>query len=150
MAGIVRVILLDEYDRNIPANYTHSVLFCLSTIEVGLSFVAACAPSFKPLVARLLPKLFSSTRGERYYNGSASRSGRGRLGYDLGNMSNYSRRTQDQNVTVIEADGELDYGPATVNTKNTITMTTQMEVTWDHSIRKELHTSSTESLVHGK
>ncbi|KAJ5753264.1 hypothetical protein N7520_010181 [Penicillium odoratum] len=151
-AGIIRVILLDQYDRHFPKNYTHTVLFCVSTIEVGLAFVAACAPSFKPLIARLLPRLWGgSSRSGRYHNGSTGRSGRARS-YNLEQMSNFTRRTQDQNITVVEAGGdESSYSPTETNNKNIITMTTQMEVTWDHRPpREEQHTSSTESLVHAK
>jgi hypothetical protein len=147
VAGIVRVILLDNFDRHIPENYTHSVLFCVSTIEVGLSFVAACAPSFKPLVTRLVPKLFGSTRTGPY-GGSTNRSGRG---YNLENGTNFSRRENDQTITVVEGgDHELGYGPKTMNPKNMITMTTQMEVTWAQSNREDQDTSSMESLVHAK
>ncbi|KAL6238433.1 hypothetical protein BDW75DRAFT_227878 [Aspergillus navahoensis] len=39
LAGIFRVILLDNFDRHIPADSTSSVLFCLSTIEVGLALL---------------------------------------------------------------------------------------------------------------
>jgi hypothetical protein len=147
VAGIVRVILLDSFDRHFPKNYTHSVLFCVSTIEVGLSFVAACAPSFKPLITRLLPKLFGSTRTGPY-NGSTNRSGRG---YTLENSSNFTRRGNDQTITVVEAgDRELGHGPKKMNSKNMITMTTQMEVTWGQSNRQNQDTSSTESLVQAK
>ncbi|KAJ5890289.1 hypothetical protein N7504_011099 [Penicillium tannophilum] len=151
VAGIIRVILLDNYDRHIPKNYTHTVLFCVSTIEVGLSFVAACAPSFKPLVARLLPKLLGgSSRSGRYHNGSTVRS-RARS-YNLENMSNFAQRTHDQTLTIVEAgENDVGYRPAEPSPKNIITMTTQMEVTWDHKPnRQEGHTSSTESLVHAK
>ncbi|KAJ5106517.1 hypothetical protein N7456_003192 [Penicillium angulare] len=147
-AGVVRVILLDNYDRHIPENYTHTVLFCVSTIEVGLSFVAACAPSFKPLVARFLPKLFGAS--SRYQNGSTGRSGRARQGYNLHDASNFSRNQHERNVTLVEAnDAEGGYGPKRGDTKNGITMTTQLEVTWDKSARVEQHTntSSMESLV---
>ncbi|KAJ5934178.1 hypothetical protein N7466_003725 [Penicillium verhagenii] len=151
IAGVIRVILLDQYDRHIPANYTHSVLFCVSTIEVGLAFVAACAPSFKPLIARLLPRLFRGSSRTRYNNGSTGRSGRART-YNLEHMSNFTRRTQDHNITIVEAgENELGYSPTETTPKNTITMTTQMEVTWDHQPSgQEQHTSSTESLVHAK
>ncbi|KAJ5502341.1 hypothetical protein N7463_005215 [Penicillium fimorum] len=149
VAGIVRLILLDDFDRHMPENYTHSVLFCVSTIEVGLSFVAACAPSFKPLVTRLVPKLFGSTRTGPY-NGSTNRSGRTRLGYKLEEMSNFTNRTQDQTVTTVEAgEGELSYGPVKLKDNNMITMTTKLEVTWGQTNSEEQHTSSTESLVYG-
>ncbi|KAJ5661354.1 uncharacterized protein N7484_000726 [Penicillium longicatenatum] len=150
-AGIIRVVLLDNYDRHMPKNYTHSVLFCVSTIEVGLSFVAACAPSFKPLVARLLPKLLGgSSRSGRYHNGSTGRSGRARS-Y---NLENFTRRTNDQSLTVVEAgENERSYRPAEPSPKNMITMTTQMEVTWERPPTgqgQHTSTSSTESLVHAK
>ncbi|KAJ5811224.1 hypothetical protein N7447_010740 [Penicillium robsamsonii] len=149
VAGIVRLILLDDFDRHMPTNYTHSVLFCVSTIEVGLSFVAACAPSFKPLVTRLVPRLFGSTRTGPY-NGSTNRSGRTRLGYKLEETSNFTNRTHDQTITTVEAgDGELSYGPAKLKDNKMITMITEMEVTWGQANSGEQHTSSTESLVYG-
>ncbi|KAJ5373242.1 hypothetical protein N7517_005248 [Penicillium concentricum] len=149
VAGIVRLILLDDFDRHMPENYTHSVLFCVSTIEVGLSFVAACAPSFKPLVTRLVPRLFGSTRTGPY-NGSTNRSGRTRLGYKLEETSNFTNRTQDQTVTTVEAgDSEISHGPTKLKADNMITMTTEMEVTWVQANSEEQHTSSTESLVYG-
>lgn len=146
VAGIVRVILLDDFDRHIPENYTHSVLFCVSTIEVGLAFVAACAPSFKPLVTRVVPKLFGPTRTGPY-NGSTNRSGRTR-DYDLENMSTFTRK--DQNVAPVAAKSrELGYGEE-IDPKRMITMTTQMEISWSQSSRGEKNTSSTESLVQAK
>jgi hypothetical protein len=147
VAGITRVILLDNFDRHFPKNYTHSVLFCVSTIEVGLAFVAACAPSFKPLITRLLPKLFGPTRTGPY-NGSTNRSGRG---YNLENGTNFSRHGNDQTIAIVEGgDLELDHRPKKIKSKNMITMTTQMEVTWGQSSREDHDTSSMESLVHAK
>ncbi|KAJ5963703.1 uncharacterized protein N7479_003579 [Penicillium vulpinum] len=148
VAGIVRLILLDNFDRHIPENPTHSVLFCVSTIEVGLSFVAACAPSFKPLITRLVPKVFgSSSTGP--YNGSTNYSGRTRLDYNLQQTSNFANRTQDQTVTTIEAgDVELGYSPSELKANNTIILTTQ--VTWARSNCEEQYTSGTESCVYGK
>ncbi|KAJ5490417.1 hypothetical protein N7453_011242 [Penicillium expansum] len=150
VTGIVRLILLDNFDRHMPKNYTHSVLFCVSTIEVGLSFIAACAPSFKPLVTRIVPKLFGSTRTGPY-NGSTNRSGRARLGYNLEETTNFTHRTQDKITTTVEGgDDELSYSPTNLKANNVITMTTEMEVTWDRSNIEEQETSSTESLVYGK
>jgi hypothetical protein len=139
VAGIIRLILLDNFDRHMPKNSTHSVLFCVSTIEVGLSFIAACAPSFKPLVTRILPRLFGSTRTGPT-TGSASRSGRIRLGYDLEEMSNFSRRTHDQTITTVAAgDDRIGHSPTKSEANNIITMTTQMEVTWGRpNSRREL------------
>ncbi|KGO66971.1 hypothetical protein PITC_038510 [Penicillium italicum] len=145
VAGLVRVILLDKFDRHRPKNYKHSVLFCVSTIEVGLSIIAACAPSFKPLVTRILPKLFGSTRTGPY-DGSTNR-----LGYKLEESTNFTRRTQDQITTTVECgDDEFGYGPTKQDANNVITMTTEMEVTWGRSNGEEQETSSTESLVYGR
>ncbi|KGO64306.1 hypothetical protein PEX1_046550 [Penicillium expansum] len=150
VTGIVRLILLDNFDRHMPNNYTHSVLFCVSTIEVGLSFIAACAPSFKPLVTRIVPKLFGSTRTGPY-NGSTNRSGRARSGYNLEETTNFTHRTQDKITTTVEGgDDELSYSPTNLKANNVITMTKEMEVTWDRSNIEEQETSSTESLVYGK
>ncbi|KAF9248238.1 hypothetical protein DTO013E5_5258 [Penicillium roqueforti] len=143
-AGIIRLILLDHFDRHMPENYTHSVLFCVSTIEVGLSFIAACAPSFKPLVTRLVPKLFGSSRTGRYNSSS------NRLGYNLEDTSNFTRRTHDQTVIVEAGDGEIGHSHTKLKADNAITMTTEMEVTWGRSNCEEQDTSSTESLVYGK
>lgn len=150
VAGITRLILLDKFDRHMPKNSTHSLLFCLSTIEVGLSFIAACAPSFKPLVTQIVPRLFGSTRTGPNA-GSTSRRGRTWLGYNLEETSSFTPRMHDQTVTTIAAgDDEIGHDCTKFKADNTITMTTQMVVTWDRSDCEERDTSSTESLVHGK
>ncbi|ESZ91316.1 hypothetical protein SBOR_8291 [Sclerotinia borealis F-4128] len=89
--GIIRIILLDAFDRHPPADITYSLLFCITTIEVGLSFVCACAPSLKPIIVRVIPKLFGeSSRSrsvkkspDRYGNGQG-RTGRRPEGYEMG------------------------------------------------------------------
>ncbi|KAJ9484436.1 hypothetical protein VN97_g8932 [Penicillium thymicola] len=146
VAGITRLVLLDKFDRHTPTNPTHSLLFCVSTIEVGLAFIAACAPSLKPLVTRIVPRLFGSTRTGPH-TGSASR----RLGYNLEETSSFTPRTHDHTVTTVAVgDGEIPHGPTKMKGNNIITMTTQMEVTWGRSNCEERDTSSTERLVHGK
>ncbi|KKK22283.1 hypothetical protein P175DRAFT_0556239 [Aspergillus ochraceoroseus IBT 24754] len=149
ISGIVRVVLLDRYDRHPPADYTYSVLFCISTIEVGLAFVAACAPSLKPLAAKLLPKVFSnrSRSGPQYSRGEGTS---GRLGYNMDALSR-SRRTQNEgNLTLVEAgEDERQYNIGRSD-KPGIMMTTEMEVKW-HGSDSTNHPvndgSSTESLV---
>ncbi|KAF4163587.1 hypothetical protein CNMCM6936_000579 [Aspergillus lentulus] len=145
ISGIVRVILLDDYDRNIPADYTYSLLFCISTIEVGLSIIAACAPALKPLFVMIIPKVFSSSKsrtGPQYNRYGASRSGP--MGYDLDHISRASRRGQGE--TMIEA-GDDETGHRL--SKNGIVLTTEMEVHWHESRsgRPITQGSSTESLV---
>lgn len=147
VAGITRLILLDKFDRHMPKNSTHSLLFCVSTIEVGLSFIAACAPSFKPLVTRIVPRLFGSTRTGPNI-GSTSRTW---LSYNLEQTSSFTPRTHDQVITTVAAgDDKAGHGSTKFEADNIITMTTQMEVTWGRSDCEERDTSSTESLVRGK
>jgi hypothetical protein len=55
-------VLLAQFSANPPKDFTHTILFCISNIEVGLAFVAACAPYMKPLVLRIAPTFFGSTR----------------------------------------------------------------------------------------
>ncbi|KAF7162414.1 hypothetical protein CNMCM6106_009388 [Aspergillus hiratsukae] len=145
ISGIVRVILLDNYDRHIPADYTYSVLFCISTIEVGLSIIAACAPALKPLFVMIIPKVFSSNKsrsGPQYNRYGASRSGPN--GYDLEHISRASRRRHGDSM--IEAGGD-ERGDRL--SKNGIVLTTEMEVQWHESGsgRPINQGSSTESLV---
>ncbi|KAL4806376.1 hypothetical protein BDV18DRAFT_160445 [Aspergillus unguis] len=155
LAGIVRVILLDNFDRHIPADSTYSVLFCLSTIEVGLAFVAACAPALKPLVARVLPKLFGASGAVKYENEVA---GRYAYGYALDPMAG-SRRTNAEGGTY--SNGEVSRGRSRGGRgrdredKDGIMMTTEMEIKYDHECdsraykqgRNEKEGGSMESLV---
>ncbi|KAJ5957684.1 hypothetical protein N7501_011963 [Penicillium viridicatum] len=144
-------VLTDGLALMLPTwiNPSHSVLFCVSTIEVGLSFIAACAPSFKPLVTRVVPRLFGSSRTGP--NAATSRSDRTWLSYKLEETSKFTPRTHDQITTTVAAgDDDIGHGFTTSKADNSITMTTQMEVTWGRSDCEERHTSSTESLVHGK
>ncbi|OJJ04887.1 hypothetical protein ASPVEDRAFT_820783 [Aspergillus versicolor CBS 583.65] len=150
LAGIIRVILLDKFDRNIPPDSSYSVLFCISTIEVGLAFVAACAPALKPLFVRLVPRLFSSASHTGQYNRPAGRYG---YAYDLDHVSK-SRKTQGGNTTSVlggDEDVPAPCGSQSVSKrKNGIMMTTETEVRWEDSpgtVDGTVNDSSTESLV---
>ncbi|KAL4994025.1 hypothetical protein BDV10DRAFT_197863 [Aspergillus recurvatus] len=162
LAGIIRVILLDNFDRHIPADSTYSVLFCLSTIEVGLAFVAACAPALKPLFMRPVPKLFSTNSRSGHYNNHARAGTSRRWGYDLDPLAR-SRCTMHRggsgNVATVEAaeeDGSFGAGKRNGdgNDKGKIMMTTETEVKWhDHHSpigRPVDDGSSTESLVQAR
>lgn len=140
----MRVVLLDAYDRHPPADYNYSILFCLSTFEVGLSFVAACAPSLKPIVTKIMPKMFgvsSATHGPYSKGGTGKPS---RLGYQLDQMT---RRTEI-NRTQIEAEGldEDDFAHVQAG-KDGIVLTRETEVKWNSSVPGGKSGSSTESLV---
>ncbi|KAL2784412.1 hypothetical protein BJX66DRAFT_348428 [Aspergillus keveii] len=152
IAGVVRIVLLDFYDRKLAAgklvDYNYNVYFALSTIEIGLVIVAACAPSFKPLVAKILPKFFSSRdrNGPSYsYNrGGAS----GRM-YDLDNLSR-GRRTQGEgNHTQVRTTNDDRDSTGSAAAKAGIMLTTETEVKWqEDDIRQPSgRGSSTESLV---
>ncbi|PWY85074.1 hypothetical protein BO70DRAFT_370587 [Aspergillus heteromorphus CBS 117.55] len=107
IAGIVRVILLDHFDRHPPYDYTYSLIFCISTIEVSIAFITACAPSLKPLVVKIIPHFFASKgRSDAEYN---KRSGPG-----LGQIVSAQQTNWNQDTD-----------------KNGILMTTEMEVRWD-------------------
>ena len=136
------MILLDNYDRHEPVDYNYSVLFCLSTFEVGLSFIAACAPSFKPIISQVLPKIFGGITSS---NGPYSKAGT--RGYQLDQVT---RRTE-VNRTQVGADsrtGERDgyddgkYG----DSKGGIVVNKTTEVRWNDRAEGE-KASSTDSLV---
>lgn len=133
------------------------MLFCISTIEVGLAFVAACAPALKPVFVRLVPKLFSTTsRSGRYNRGAGGGRYEYGYGYDLDHVSR-SRKTQGGNTTSVLG-GDEEGGVSAVygnkagsKRKNGIMMTTETEVKWDDSPGsgndRTVNDSSTESLV---
>lgn len=130
-----------------PVDYNYSILFCLSTIEVGLSFIAACAPAMKPIIMKIIPRVFgqSSRSGQRYTKGGSAR-----LGYQLDHMS---RRTQPgPNRTQVDVGGKdddsSDGGDLPVQgVKTGIAVTTETEVRWHDSTKKTKNGSGTESLV---
>ncbi|KAK6596482.1 hypothetical protein H4I96_09134 [Botrytis cinerea] len=106
--GIIRIILLDSFDRKPPADITYSLLFCITTIEVGLSFVCACAPALKPIFVRIIPKLFGDSSRSRSQKKSTEGYGQGRTarrpeGYEL------SRRTPHHTTEIGAGDIEGDY-----------------------------------------
>ncbi|KAL4954438.1 hypothetical protein BDW69DRAFT_183487 [Aspergillus filifer] len=145
LAGIIRVILLDNFDRHIPADSTYSVLFCLSTIEVGLD--AACAPALKPIVVRLVPKLFNSTgRSVR----SAQYNYRPEYAYAMDPISRSRRTQKGETITSVEAADDESVGRGRGRgRKDAITLTTETEVKWDDTPSGRAHDrdDSTESLV---
>jgi len=110
--------------------------------------VAACGPSFKPLVAKILPKFFSSRdrNGPQYsYNRGTS----GRM-YDLDNLSR-GRRTQNEgNHILVETRNDERDSTGAVDPKAGIMLTTETEVKWQEDDVQQPSThrgSSTDSLV---
>ncbi|KAH6676534.1 hypothetical protein B0J14DRAFT_355936 [Halenospora varia] len=156
ISGMVRLILLDQFFRHVPADPTHTIVFCISTIEVGLAFVAACAPSLKPLLMQFVPRLFSSAQ-TRYGNGRSTRNNR--AGYELSSRSRNGKTANgnSQARTKIEASGNFDAkvlsnlekGRGGSKNMEGIVMTKELEVKWVDGEGKSVGDAgaSTESLV---
>jgi hypothetical protein len=149
---VVRVILLDKYDRHLPPDFSYSLIFCLSTIEVGLSFIAACAPALKPIVVKLAPKLLGTSSRSRsrdkYGRGGTTRASK--LGYRLDDLSRNTRRPA--NVTQIgsgQVEDQSSMGNSSEKVGNQgIVLTTQTDVTWhEDSLHPTKRGTSMESLV---
>jgi hypothetical protein len=141
VSGLVRLVLLAHFAAHPPKDITHTILFCISSIEVGLAFVAACAPYMKPLVLRIAPKFFGSTRFGKT-TGMATRPV-----YELSQNRTWKGT---QTMTHVDASGD-DFGARILreggmNDKTDIMMTRETEVRWQEIPNATLQTS-TESLV---
>ncbi|KAG4025152.1 hypothetical protein MFRU_065g00250 [Monilinia fructicola] len=105
IVGIIRIILLDDFDRHPPADISYSLVFCITTVEVGLAFVCACAPALKPIFVRIIPKILGESSRSRSAKKSIEgygRTGQRPEGYEL-------NRRIPQNTTEIGAgDGDYD------------------------------------------
>ncbi|KAB8292574.1 hypothetical protein EYC80_008280 [Monilinia laxa] len=104
IVGIIRIILLDDFDRHPPPDVSYSLVFCITTVEVGMAFVCACAPALKPIFVRIIPKIFgesSRSRSAKKSTEGYGRTGRRPEGYEM------SRRVA-QHTTDIGA-GDEDY-----------------------------------------
>lgn len=150
IAGVVRVILLDSYDRVLPPDFTYSLLFCLSTIELGLSFVAACAPAMKPLIVKIAPKFFGTSRSRSRSHNQYIKSGSqaNKLGYRLDEMSRNTR--QGTNITQVDTDFEDKSSVENAirqGGKKGIVLTTETNVTWQNTPMTAKKGTSMESLV---
>ena len=133
-----------------PVDYNYSVLFCLSTIEVGFSFIAACTPAMKPIIVKIIPKfLGQSGRSRSGKYGATVRTSR--IGYQLDYMSRKTQR--GPNKTHIDAgvkddDSSIEGSELPVQgIKNGIAVTTEAEIRWHNSTKTTKNGSSTESLV---
>ncbi|KAH6675468.1 hypothetical protein B0J14DRAFT_636979 [Halenospora varia] len=98
ISGIVRIVLLDRARNKPKPDKNHSVLFTISTIEVGLAFIAACAPYMKPILAKHAPGIFGSTAYGQSHRPS-------RKDYEL---SERTRRSKAQNNTKNGTNSEFD------------------------------------------
>jgi len=141
---MVRLILLEQYTASVPKDPLYTVLYSISTIEVGLAFIVACAPSMKPLLRYALPKLFGNTN---QYPRTTARGGH--MGYELNSNTRNGKRVQTR--TQIEASGSFDalaLGDASGSGKNGIVMVKEMDIRWQDLKEKSVkNATSTESLV---
>ncbi|KAN0090065.1 hypothetical protein V8E51_018644 [Hyaloscypha variabilis] len=121
VSGLVRAVLLAQFAAHPPKDFTHSILFCISSIEVGLAFVAA---------GRFGRTAGKSTRP--VYKLSESRTWKG-----------------TQTMTRVDTNGD-DHSRilknVTMNDKTNIMMTRETEVKWQDNPNGRVQIS-TESLV---
>jgi hypothetical protein len=140
ISGLVRLVLLAQFAAHPPKDISHNILFCISNIEVGLAFVAACAPYMKPLVVRIAPKIFVTTQ-----LGKRTKRPTGGV-YEL-NESRTWKGTQT--MTQIDATGSFGAKlnkEGEMNDATDIMMTRETEVKWQDNPSMTRETS-TESLV---
>jgi hypothetical protein len=143
---MVRLILLEAYTASVPKDPLYTILYSISTIEVGLAFIVACAPSMKPLLKYILPKLFGSSLG---YGRTTARNSR--IGYELSETPRKGNRTQSR--TKIEASGNFDsvaLGDLSDAGKSGIVTVKETDIRWQEVDVKEKsmkNATSTESLV---
>ncbi|KAF4626248.1 hypothetical protein G7Y89_g11912 [Cudoniella acicularis] len=146
ISGIVRLVLLQNWSNNTPADFTYTTLFCISTIETGLACTAACAPYMKPLLMQFLPRLFGSTR----YGKSSRRNSR--MGVGAYELSDHRSRNGQGYDTRIEAGGfdAKVMGAVDKDGENAggIVMVKETEIKWQDVGEKSVkNATSTESLV---
>jgi hypothetical protein len=132
-------VLLAQYNTHPPKDFSHTIVFCISTLEVGLAFVAACAPYMKPLILKIAPKILGSTRFGKT-TGRPSRAA-----YEL------SERTWKGTETKTQIDSSGHFDVKAVKEKNSkdkmdIVLTMETEVKWQDTPSMKLQ-ASTESLV---
>ncbi|RAL58973.1 hypothetical protein DID88_009264 [Monilinia fructigena] len=162
IVGIIRIILLDDFDRHPPPDISYSLVFCITTVEVGLAFVCACAPALKPIFVRVIPKIFgesSCPRSAKMSTEGYGRTGRRPEGYEM------SRRVAQHTTDIGAGDEDSDRmsdltyvqgGHGKENEHKSrieIAVRTETEVKWHHDVyasnaesaRKS--DSSTENLV---
>ncbi|QSZ31842.1 hypothetical protein DSL72_001411 [Monilinia vaccinii-corymbosi] len=166
IVGIVRIILLDRWDRSKPVDPTYTLLFCISTVEVGLSFVCACAPALKPIFVRIIPKIFGRTSRSQSAKKSTGDYGKGRRpeGYELSSGAttrdakvigavNMPDQDHDRMSDIMDPKGASGIGEGMHKGRMAIAVRTDTEVIWHdngpgskgRSVVKQ--GSSTESLV---
>jgi len=148
ISGLVRLVLLAAYNASKPADFTHTVLFTISTIETGFAFIAACAPYMKPLVVKIAPRIFSMTR----YGRTTNRPTRGN--YELSGKS--WKGSESRTQTKIQSSGNFDFEVGVEanarevrfgGSENEIVMVRETEIKWQGLEPSVKNQASTESLV---
>ncbi|RDW94961.1 hypothetical protein BP5796_00724 [Coleophoma crateriformis] len=143
ISGLVRIILLDHFDRHPPADPGYSLLFCLSTIEIGLAFVAACAPALRPIVVKVVPQIFG-TNGLRSGPSSKKPSRFKTNTYIMNSQSQRTLSKHKSGIYVEAMDPDLRFPPHPA-VLGGISVTKTTEIRW-HDASNEKG-SSTDSLV---
>ncbi|KAJ5692323.1 hypothetical protein N7462_001746 [Penicillium macrosclerotiorum] len=79
--GVWRIIILAQafFSTTTSPDYTYSIGFCSSAIEVNVAVITACGPSMKAIATKYLPRLLGSSNGETSGYGAGTSGSRGRF-----------------------------------------------------------------------
>ena len=79
--GVWRIVILAQafLSNKIDTDFTYSIGFCSSAIEVNVAVVTACGPSMKSIASKYLPRLLGTSRGESSAYGAGTSGSRGKF-----------------------------------------------------------------------
>ncbi|KAG9239068.1 hypothetical protein BJ875DRAFT_414974 [Amylocarpus encephaloides] len=130
VTGIVRIYLLDDQKRRPKQDSTYTIVFTTSTVEIGLAFVAACAPYFKAILVKHFPSIFGSTRG------ALDNSRPSRKDYELSEKSRWMRtQTFKSSRNTRQSDGDDGNAKRLITKTETITVTSELREPGEKSAR---------------
>lgn len=86
VAGVFRIVYLQRYFTNVDLFWDAALTTSLGIVEVNIGIVCGCLPCIKPLLAKLLPSLFGSTRRASRTTPSGKTGGRS---YQFKHISTY-------------------------------------------------------------
>jgi hypothetical protein len=65
-AGVCRLWFTSVYLRSYDALYNGAILYTIVAIETNLGIICGCLPSTKPIMSKLVPRLFASTHSSTH------------------------------------------------------------------------------------
>ncbi|KAE9378283.1 hypothetical protein N431DRAFT_541791 [Stipitochalara longipes BDJ] len=148
ISGLIRLILLETYSASKPTDFTHTILFTISTIETGLAFMAACAPYMKPLILKIAPRISSMTPYSKTTDQPTPKAYEFSSKSSMGNASRTQTKIQSSvDFTFkagVEASGQED---GFVGSENEIVMVRETEIRWQGLEPNVKNEASTQSLA---